>query len=150
SNEATAGAPTAVHVNADQLLSTASGVSSSVAAYADDALDNPTSVDPVTVAAVPSKLGTWSNGTFRARSTGHGRLIVRSGHAIFSVPLTVKSTFDSLATTPANTDITGSATQQYTVTGTNKGGSPVTIAPSAVTWKLSDSNLGSISSSGLF
>lgn len=150
SNEATAGEPTAVHVNADQPLSTASGVSSSVAAYADDALDNPTSVDPVTVAAVPSKLGTWSNGTFRAGSAGHGRLIVRSGHAIFSVPLTVKSTFDSLAITPANTDVAGSATQQYTVTGTNKGGSPVTIDPSAVTWKLSDSSLGSISSSGLF
>jgi len=150
SNEATPGVPTAVHVNADKPLSTASGVSSSVAAYADDALDNPTSVDPVTVTAVPSKLGTWSNGTFTAGSAGHGRLIVRSGHAIFSVPLMVKSSFDSLAITPANTDIAGSATQQYTVTGTNKGGSPVSIDPSAVTWKLSDASLGSISNSGLF
>lgn len=150
STETSPGAPTAVHVDGDKPLSTARGVASNVAAYAVDAAGNPTSVDPVTVTAIPSRLGTWSNGVFTAGSPGEGRLMVRSGDVVASVPLTVKPTFDKLAISPSNTDIGNGATQQYTVTGTNTGGSPVSINASSITWKLSDPSLGSISSSGLF
>jgi hypothetical protein len=153
-NETTAGPAVSTAVNGGSPMAVLTGTTEPVTAYATDAEDNP-AADPVRVSVQPPGLGSvtsTSNGislTAGAQS-GHGWLVARAGSATSRVPLTVTASPASLSLSPAEPDLSNGGTQQFTVTGTASGGGPLTLGDTDVTWSVSPSSLGTVSSSGLF
>jgi exopolysaccharide biosynthesis protein len=126
------------------------GTTEPVSAYATDAEDNPAS-DAVSLSVQPPSLASVSGISLTAGShPGSGWLTVRAGAATSRVPLTVTASPASLSLSPSEPDLASSATQQFTVTGTARGGGTLTLGNQDVTWSASPSSLGTISSSGLF
>jgi uncharacterized protein YjdB len=153
-NETTAGPAVRTVVNGGSPMAVLAGTTEPVTAYATDAEDNP-AADSVQVSVQPPSLGsvtsTSSGVTLTAGTqSGRGWLVARAGSSISRVPLTVTASPASLSLSPAEPDLSDGATQQFTVTGTASGGEPLTISDQDVTWSVSPSSLGTVSSSGLF
>jgi exopolysaccharide biosynthesis protein len=148
--EASPGAAMTAVVNGGQPFSILPGTTEPVAAYALDAADNP-AADPASLSVEPPSLATVSGANVTAGSRpGLGWLIVRAGNATSRVPLTVTAMPASLSIAPAEPDLANAATQQFTVTGTVRGGGTLSLGNQDVTWSVSPSSLGSVSASGLF
>jgi uncharacterized protein YjdB len=153
-NETSAGPAVRTVVNGGSPMNVLPGTTEPLTAYATDAEDNP-AADPVQVSVQPPSLGSvtsTSSGTSLTVGTqsGHGWLVARAGSAISRVPLTVTAGPASLSLSPSEPDLSSGATQQFTVTGTARTGGPLTISDEDVTWSVSPSSLGTVSSSGLF
>jgi uncharacterized protein YjdB len=146
--------------NDGKTMAVLAGTTEPVTAYATDAEGNPAStpvqvfVEPRSLASVsgsPSSDGTSTQMELAAGTKGgSGWLVVRAGKASSRVPLTVTTRPASLSLSPSEPDLANGATQQFTVTGTARGGGPLTIDNQDVTWSVSPSSLGTIGSSGLF
>ncbi|HEX3515001.1 MAG TPA: phosphodiester glycosidase family protein, partial [Trebonia sp.] len=136
------------------------GTTEQVSAYATDGEGNPAatgvqvSVEPpdlATVTGSPTSSGTSTNLTLAAGSRpGSGWLVVRAGAAVSREPLTVTDEPQALSVSPAEPDLDNGATQQFSVTGTASGGTPLTMIPTDATWSVSPASLGTVSSGGLF
>jgi hypothetical protein len=178
STEPSAGPAVTASVNAGAPLTMLAGTSVTVGAYALDALGNPAS-QPATLAVMPPGLASVSGDTITAPpasgsphertppvapgrtgapraapmggGTGtSGRLSVRAGTAQSSVPLRVVSSLASLSLSPSQPDVAPGASQAFTVAATAPGGGAVTIPPDAVTWSVNPTDLGTITSAGVF
>ena len=148
--EASPGTAVKAVVNGGQPVSMLPGTTEPVSAYALDAEDNPAS-DAVSLSVQPPSLATVSGSSVTAGSRpGSGWLIVQAGNATSRVPLSVTASPASLTITPAEPDLANGATQQFTVTGTARGGGTLSLGNQDVTWGVSPSSLGSVSPSGLF
>ena len=64
---------------------------------------------------------------------------MRAGQAFPQVPLTVASAPASVSISPSEPDLENSGTQQFTVSGTARGGGTLTLGDSDVTWSVSPS-----------
>jgi hypothetical protein len=147
--ETSPGAAVRAVVNNGQPMTVLTGTTEPVSAYATDAEDNPAS-GSVQVAVRPSSLATVNGTSLTAGQPGRGWLVVTDGRASSRVPLTVADKPASLSITPAEPDLENSATQQFTVSGAARGGGTLTVGDQDVTWTVSPSSLGTISSGGLF
>jgi hypothetical protein len=158
-NETAAGPAVRAVVNSGQPMTVLSGTTEPLSAYATDAEDNPAS-GPVQVSVQSPGLatvggtgsGSGLNGslTLTAGQPGSGWLVIADGQASSRVPLTVASAPASLSLSPAEPDLENSAAQQFTVSGTAQGGGTLTVGDQDVTWSVSPSSLGTITSGGLF
>jgi hypothetical protein len=159
STEASAGPAVRAVVNGGSPLTVLNGTTEQVSAYATDADGNPAS-SPVQLSVQPPSLATvtgtgsgsgLSGGlSVNAEQPGHGWLVVRDGQAFSREPLTVASSPASLSVSPTEPDLENNGTQQFSVSGTARGGGTVTLGNQDVTWSVSPSSLGGISSDGLF
>jgi exopolysaccharide biosynthesis protein len=148
--EASPSAAVKAVVNGGQPFSILPGTTEPVGAYALDADDNPAS-DAVSLSVQPPSLATVSGASVTAGSQpGSGWLIVRAGNATSRVPLTVTGRPASLSIAPTEPDLANDATQQFTVTGTVRGGGALSLGSQDVTWSAAPSSLGTVSASGLF
>jgi len=148
-NETSAGPAVKAVVNGGSPYTVLNGTTEQVSAYATDAEDNPSS-DQVQLSVQPPGLAAVSGSSLTAEQTGHGWLTVRAGRASSRVPLTVAGSPASFSVSPTEPDLENSATQQFTVSGTAKGGGTLTVGNQDVTWSVSPSSLGTITSDGLF
>ena len=134
--------------------------SAKVSAYATDAEGNPAatpvqvSVEPSNLATVtgsPTSSGTSTKLTLAAGShPGSGWLVVKAGDAVSREPLTITDKPQALSVSPAQPDVDNGGTQQFSVTGTAFGGTPLTMTPQDATWTVSPASLGTVSAGGLF
>lgn len=125
------------------------GTTEQVSAYATDAEDNPAS-EQVQLSVQPASLSSITGTSLTAEQTGHGWLTVRAGRVSEQVPLTVASAPASLSISPSAPDLENSGTQQFTVSGTARGIGTLTVGNQDVTWSVSPSSLGTITTGGLF
>ncbi|MGA2160531.1 MAG: Ig-like domain-containing protein, partial [Dehalococcoidia bacterium] len=89
-----------------------------------------------------------TSGLATAVAAGTTTITATSGTVSGSTILTVGSaTLSSIAVTPANPNVTGGATQQFTATGTFSDGTTQDIT-SSVTWTSSNPAAATISTSG--
>jgi exopolysaccharide biosynthesis protein len=160
SNETSAGAAVKAVVNGGQPYTVLKGTTEQVSAYATDAEDNPATDQPQ-LEVQPSYLATVHGDSITANQTGQGQLIVRAGDATSQVPFNVVSQPGTLSLSPTEPDLGNGATQQFTVSGTAPGGGAwpgttgtsgdvLTLGDDDVTWSVSPSSLGTVSSGGLF
>jgi hypothetical protein len=149
STQASPGPATKAVVNDGAPLTVLDGTSEQVSAYATDAEGNP-AADPVQVSVTPAGLARVSGTSLTAEQAGPGWLTVRAGRAVSRVPLTVASAPARLSLSPGQPDLENDATQQFSVSGTARGGGTLTIGDQDVTWSVTPSSLGSITSGGLF
>jgi hypothetical protein len=151
--EASPGPAVRTVVNGGAPMTVLANTTEPVTAYATDAEANP-AANTVQVSVQPSSLGsvtsTSSGFSVTVGQPGQGWLVAQAGSAISRVPLTVTSSPASLTISPGEPDLDNSGTQQFTVTGTASGGGSLTLGDQDVTWSVSPSSLGSVSSSGLF
>jgi exopolysaccharide biosynthesis protein len=147
--ETSPGAAVKAVVNGGQPMTVLAGTTEPVSAYATDAEDNPAS-GTVRVRVQPASLATVNGTTLTAGQPGRGWLVVTDGRATSRVPLTVATAPATLSITPSEPDLTNSATQQFAVSGTARGGGTLTVGDEDVTWSVSPSSLGTITSGGLF
>ena len=147
-------------VNGGKPMAVLSGTTEPVTAYATDSEANPASTpvsvsveppDLATIAGSPTASGTETTLQLTAGShPGFGWLVVKAGDAVSREPLTVTAKAASLSLSPDEPDLNNSATQQFTLTGTAPGGTPLTLGDQDATWSASPSSLGTVSSGGLF
>jgi exopolysaccharide biosynthesis protein len=154
STESSPGTAEQAVVNGGRPMAVLPGTTEPVGAYALDGEDNPAS-SQVSVSVEPASLGsvasTSSGLTLTSGSQpGQGWLVVQAGQAVSRVPLTVTASPASLSISPTEPDLANSATQQFTVAGTARGDQPLTLGDQDVTWSVSPSSLGTVSSTGLF
>jgi subtilase family serine protease len=69
--------------------------------------------------------------------------------ATSQVTVTTNQVLTSISVTPGSVNIAPNATQQFTATGLDQFGNPMSTQPS-ITWSLSATGVGTISSTGLF
>lgn len=136
-------------VNGGKPVYTVAGGSIPVPAYATDALGNPAAGD-VHVQVEPSSLASWSDGVLTPHRAGVGTIIVSDGHAYSTEKLTVEAGLASLSVSPNSPDVPSGATQQLTLSGTDRAGNTVQVPAEAATWKVDPSALGSVDGHGLF
>jgi exopolysaccharide biosynthesis protein len=149
STEASPGPATKAVVNDGAPLTVLDGTTEQVSAYATDAEGNP-AADPADLSVQPPGLATVNGTSLTAKQAGRGWLTVAAGRAYARVPLTVASAPASLSVSPAEPDLENNAAQQFTVSGTARGGGTLTLADQDLTWSVTPSSLGSITSGGLF
>lgn len=150
SNEAKAGPATTAVPNGGAPLTMFANSRVPLPGYASDAAGNPAS-DPVNLSVDPPQLATVHDGTISTGSrTGHGVVTAQAGSAESEVPLQVVDQLASLTLEPTEPDLVNGGTQQFSVAGTLKDGSPVTLPPTAVHWTVDKADLGSITDAGLF
>jgi hypothetical protein len=149
SAEASPGPAAKAVVNGGAPLTVLDGTTEQVSAYATDAEGNP-AADAASVSVQPPGLATVTGTSLTAKQAGHGWLTAVSGRARSRVPLTVASAPASLSVSPAEPDLENSATQQFAVSGTARGGGTLTLGDQDVTWSVTPSSLGSITGGGLF
>jgi uncharacterized protein YjdB len=151
--EASPGPAVKTVVNGGAPMTVLANTTEPLTAYASDAEANP-AANAVQVSVQPSSLGsvtsTSSGMSLTVGEPGQGWLVAQAGNAFSRVPLTVTSSPASLSVSPTEPDLDNGGTQQFTVTGTASGGGPVTLGNQDVTWSVSPSSLGSVSTSGLF
>lgn len=161
SAESAPAAATRAVVNDGKPMAVLAGTAEQVSAYATDAEGNPAATpvrvavqppDLATVTGSPTSSGTSTNLTLKAGSRpGAGWLVATAGDGVVTrAPLTVTDRPQSLSISPAEPDLDNGGTQQFTVTGTASGGTPLTMTPQDATWTVSPANLGTVSSGGLF
>jgi exopolysaccharide biosynthesis protein len=148
STETSPGPAVKAVVNNGSPLTVLNGTTEQVSAYATDAADNPAS-GQVQLSVQPPGLATVTGTSLTAEQPGRGWLTVRAGQAFSRVPLTVASAPASLSISPSEPNLDNSGTQQFTVSGTAQGGGTLTLGNQDVTWSVSPSSLGSITSGGL-
>ncbi len=154
-NETSPQAATKAVVNNGEPLAVLPGTTEPVSAYATDALGNPAS-SQVSVSVEPSDLATATMGSGTTASVtagkraGSGWLVITSGQAVSRVPITVDSSPASLCISPSEPNLSNSATQQLTISGTARDGGTLTVGNQDVMWSVSPSSLGTVSSTGLF
>jgi exopolysaccharide biosynthesis protein len=136
-------------VNGGDGVTTVTGGSIPVPAYAVDRLGNP-AAGSVQVRIEPPSLAAYQDGKLTPLRAGTGRIIATDGDATSSEKLDVVSTLDTLAVSPNAPDLGSGATQQLTLTGTVKDGTAVQIPAEAATWTVSPSSLGTVDAHGLF
>ena len=122
-------------VNGGATVTTVTGGTIPVPVYATDTLGNP-AAQAVRVQVEPSCLATCSNGTLTPLRSGTGRIIATSGRASTSEKLTVVDKLATLTVSPDAPDVGNGATQQLTLTGTDKGGTAAQVPAEAATWKV--------------
>jgi exopolysaccharide biosynthesis protein len=149
SNAPDNGRSQAVHINGGNTIQTAVGATTPLSVYATDAAGNTTNHDKPSVTVSPSDLGTWSSGYFNAKKAGNGTLTVTMGDAVANEPIDVEQQFDSLTISPSDLDVTNGGQGTLSITGTING-QTTTVDKSSVTWKVSDTKLGSINQQGVF
>lgn len=160
SNEPAPSAAVRAVVNGGKPMAVLAGKTEQVAAYATDDQGNPAAT-PVQVSVQPPSLGTVTGSptaggtstelTLAAGSRpGSGWLTVKAGHAVSREPLTVTDRPQSLSVSPDQPDLSNGGTQQFGVTGTAGGQTPVTMVASDAAWSVSPSSLGTITAGGLF
>jgi Phosphodiester glycosidase/Bacterial Ig-like domain (group 2)/Calcineurin-like phosphoesterase len=147
-------------VNSGKPMAVLTGTTEQVSAYATDAEGNPAatpvqvSVEPpdlATVTGSPTSSGTSTSLPLAAGSQpGSGWLVVKAGDAVSREPLTVTDKPQALSISPAEPDLGNGGTQQFSVTGTAFGGTPLTMIPQDATWTVSPASLGTVSAGGLF
>jgi exopolysaccharide biosynthesis protein len=146
--------------NGGKPMAVLTGTTEPVAAYAVDAEGNPAStpvqvtVEPPGLASVSGSPGASGTATTMQLTSGSragfGWLVIRAGQAVSRVPLTVTAKAASLSLRPTEPDLDNGGTQQFTLTGTAPGGTPLTLGGQDATWSVSPSSLGPVSSTGLF
>lgn len=144
-----AGAAVRAVVDGGRPLYTVAGGSIPVPAYATDALGNPAAGE-VHVQVEPPSLASWSDGVLTPHRAGVGTIIVSDGHAYSTEKLTVEASLASLSVSPNTPDVAGGATQQLTLSGTDRAGNTVQVPAEAATWKVDPPALGSVDAHGLF
>jgi exopolysaccharide biosynthesis protein len=132
----------------------------SVPVSATDASGNPATGTPkVTIepsaAATVTGTGTSPDGTELVQlKTGardeKGRLVVRDGRAVSSVPLRVVTRLTSLSMSPGEPDIANSGTVTFSLAGTAGGRASVVVPVGSATWHATPSSLGTVSGQGVF
>lgn len=159
STEPGPGPAVTTRVNDGGPLTMLAGTTLSVPVSATDADGNPAagipqlSVEPASAATILGT-STSANGTHlvQLQAGAHAqsaRLVVRAGRAVSSEPLRVVSTLGSLALSPADPDVANGGTVDFSLTA--KAGSASVVVPmSSVTWNVTPSSLGSVSSDGVF
>jgi uncharacterized protein YjdB len=160
SAETTPGPAVSAAVNNGEPMAVLTGTTEQLTAYATDAAGNPAStqvqvwVEPPSLASVsgsPSSSGTQTTMQLTAGAhPGSGWLVVKAGSATSREPLTVTAKAASLSLSPSEPDLSDGATQQFTLTGTAPGGTPLTLSDQDATWSASPASLGTVSSGGLF
>ncbi len=143
------GAPAHVVVGGGRPVTTVTGGSVPVAAYATDRLGNPATTTPQ-VRVVPSSLATWSAGRLIPLRAGTGRVLATAGGVTTSEPLRVVDHLAGLTVTPGTADLAAGATQQFTLSGTTPDGTTVTVPPEAADWSTDAPGLGGTDPHGLF
>ncbi|MBO0828822.1 MAG: phosphodiester glycosidase family protein, partial [Streptosporangiales bacterium] len=150
SNEANAGPATTAVANDGAPLTMLTGSQVPLPGYASDAAGNPAS-DPVDLSVDPPQLADVHDGSISTGSrSGHGTIVARAGSVQSQVPLNVVDQLAGLTLDPTEPDLADGGTQQFSVAGTLKDGTPVTLPPNAVRWTVDKSDLGSITDAGLF
>ncbi|MFF8908656.1 phosphodiester glycosidase family protein [Streptomyces olivaceoviridis] len=138
-----------VVVNGGKTLTTVAGGSVPLPVYAVDRFANP-AAGHVRVRVEPADLATYDNGVLTPHRTGTGRIIASDGTASASGKLEVVGRLKTLTVSPDKADLDNGATQQLTVSATDKDGDQVRIPAEAVTWKVNPAGLGSVDAHGLF
>jgi exopolysaccharide biosynthesis protein len=161
STQSAAATATKAVVNNGKPMATLTRTTEQVSAYATDAEGNPAAtpvrvaVEPpalATISGSPTSSGTATNVTLTAGSRpGDGWLVATAGDGVITrQPLTVTDKPSSLSISPTGPDLDNGGTQQFSVTGTASGGTPLTVTPQDATWSVSPASLGTVSASGLF
>ncbi|MCH1625091.1 phosphodiester glycosidase family protein [Ferdinandcohnia quinoae] len=96
-----------------------------------------------------STIGNMNGKTFTASKAGTGNIVVKSGNATASLPITVVDKISKLSVSPATINIAKSASQQLSVKGYDASGDEVIINASSLKWNV-PSSLGTITKDGKF
>lgn len=138
-----------VVVNGGKTLTTVAGGSVPLPVYAVDRFANP-AAGHTRVRVEPSDLATYDDGVLTPHRTGTGRIIASDGTASASEKLEVVGKLKTLTVSPDRADLDNGATQQLTLSATDKDGDQVRIPAEAATWKVNPAGLGSVDAHGLF
>lgn len=118
--------------------------------YILDQFYNTLTVDSSKLAySADSTIGTMNGKTFTASKAGTGNIVVKSGNATASIPITVVDKISKLSVSPETINIPKSGTQQLAVKGYDASGDEVIINASSLKWNV-PSNLGTITKDGKF
>ncbi len=130
-------------------VTTVAGGTVPVPVYATDRLGNPAAAAP-TVRVTPADLATWHDGRLTARRTGRGWITATDGRAGTRQPLRVVGRLAHLSLSPSAPDVVAGATRRFTLAGTTRSGTPVTVPAEAARFHVGDGRLGRIDRHGVF
>ena len=145
------GPPARLLVNAGQPLQFFANAHAPLSVIATDAQGNPVPLaDPVQATNLPGLVTVAPDGMVTAGATaGSGMLLVQSGAAAGSVPVSVVTQLSRLVLSPGSTSITPGGGTRFVLRGEDAAGRPV-ILPEGAAWTVEPPWLGTVAADGEF